>query len=183
MDTKNKIHVNADDLIFDKAGEKENAIINKSRTKKLFSSFKKRAVASVIIGIVLAIFEYIGRRNQHIENTIGTAFTFIIVAVIVFNLLSFGYIVLKHTMDLYTDRIEILYCTVSEKYNQYKLSIENQKHSQNFILLETATHYCVTAFPVKTANEYNHISIGDTVLLLKNSTYGDAYYEIFTEIN
>ena len=41
MDTKNKIHVNADDLIFDKAGEKENAIINKSRTKKLFSGFKK----------------------------------------------------------------------------------------------------------------------------------------------
>lgn len=183
MDTKNKIHVNADELVFDTAGEKETAIISKSRTKKLFAGFKKRAVISVILGIFIAIFEYIGKRNQHIENTIGSTFTFIIVAVTVFNLLSFGYLVLKQKMDLYTDRIEILYCTVAEKYNQYKLSSENQKHSQNYILLETDTHYCVTAFPVKNAGEYNNISIGDTVLLLKNSPFGDSHYEIFTLIN
>lgn len=183
MNTNNKIHVNADDLVFNTIGSRETAIINKSRNKILFKGFKKRAVISVILGIVIAIGEYIGRKNQHIENTIKGTFAFIIAAVVVFNLLSYGYIVLKRKMDLYTDNMKILYCTVSEKYNQYKLSKENQKHAQNYILLETDTHYCTTAFPVKDINEFNRLSIGDTVLLLKNSPFGDAHYEVFTDVN
>lgn len=182
MSSNNKIHINADDLIFDTIGENETAIINKSRNKILLAGFKRRAFISVIAGIVVAIGEYIGRKNQHIENTIGGTFAFIIAAVVVFNLLSYGYIVLKRKMDLYTDKSEILYCTVAEKYNQHKLSAENKKHTQNYVILETDTHYCTTAFPIKDIDEFNKLSIGDTVLLLKTSPFGDVYYEVFTDI-
>lgn len=183
MSSNNKIHINADDLTFDTIGEKETAIINKSRNKVLLAGFKKRAVISVIVGAVAAIGEYIGRKNQHIEYTIGGTFAFIIAAVVVFNLLSYGYIILKRKINLYTEKSEILYCTVAEKYNQHKLSSENKKHSENYIILETDTHYCTTAFPIKDIGKFNRISIGDTVLLLRTSPFGDIYYEVFTDVN
>ena len=182
MNTINKIHISADDLVFAAAGEKETAIIGKSKNTILFKGFKKRVIISVILGIVIAMGDYFGRKNQHTENAFLGAFVFIAVAVIIFNLLSYGYIVLKRKMDAYTDKMEILYCTVSEKYNQHKLSMENKKPSQNYILLETDTCFCTTAFPVKDIKEFNKLSIGDTVLLLKSSPFGDAHYEIFTDI-
>lgn len=183
MSINNKIHVNADDLVFNAVNEKETAIISKARDKILFQGFKKRAIISVILGIIIAIGECIGRKNQHIDNTIPGALGFIAAAVIIFNLLSFGYIVLKRKMNLYTDKMEVLYCTISEKYNQHKLSRENKKHSQNYILLETDNYYCTTAFPVKNIQEFNKLSIGDTVLLLKKAPFGDVHYEIFTDVN
>lgn len=183
MNKKNKINVSADDLIFDTIGKKETEIINKAQNKILHSGFAKRAVISVIAAIVIAIGEYIGKRNQHIEFTMWKTFIFIAVAVIIFNLLSYGYIILKRKMDLYTDKTECLYCTVVEKYNQHKLSKENKKHAQNYILLETATYHCTTAFPIKDIKEFNKLSIGDTVLLIKTSPFGDIHYEIFTNIN
>lgn len=183
MNSNNKIHITADDIIFDTIGERETAIINKARNKILLSGFKKRAIISVIAGIAVAVGEYFGRKNQHIEYTIGKTYALIIAAVIIFNLLSYGYIVLKRKMDIYTDKSEILYCTVSEKYNQHKLSSENKKHAENYVLLETSTHYCTTAFPIKDINEFNRLSIGDTVLLLRTSPFGDIHYEVFTDIN
>lgn len=183
MNTDNKIHVNADDLVFHTADSRETSIVNKFRSKILFDGFKKRAFISVILGVIIAVGEYIGRKNQHIENTIKGAFIFIFAAIVIFNLLSYGYVVLKRKMDLYTDNMEILYCTVSEKYNQHTLSKEASKRAQNYILLETDTHYCTTAFPVKDIKEFNRLSIGDTVLLLKNSPFGDAHYEVFTDID
>ena len=182
MSINNKIHVSADDLVFATAGEREISIISNARNKLLSAGFKKRAVISVILGIVIAVGEFFGRKNQHIENTILGAFGFIAAAIIVFNLLSYGYIVLKRKMDLYTDNPEILYCTVSEKYSQSKFEQENKKLAQNYIILETDSHYCTTAFPVKNREEFDGLSIGGTVLLLRSSPFGDVHYEIFTDV-
>lgn len=183
MNTNNKIYAEADDIVFDTAGEKELSIINKTHKRLLMRGFKKRAIISVIIGIIIAFGEVIGRINQNRADTITGMCIFIIVAVLIFNLLSYGYIVLKRKMDFYTDKVECLYCTVTEKYNQHKLSKENQKHAQNYILLESEKYHCTTAFPIKGIEEFNKITIGDTVLLLKSSPYGDVHYEVLTDIN
>lgn len=182
MSTNNKKHVNADDLVFDPLGESEAKIIEKARNKILFSAFKKRTIASVIVGIIVAVGEFIGRKNLHIEYTLGGTFAFIAAAVVVFNLLSYGYVVLKRRIDLYSDNSEFLYCTVAEKYSQYKLSNENKKKSHNYVILETERFYCNTAFPVNDTDEYDRISVGDRVMLVKNSPFGDVHYELFTEV-
>jgi hypothetical protein len=178
----NKIYINADDMIFNETGDKEISIIGKARNKILMSGFKRRAAASVAVGILLAVGEYVGRLNSSANNFSTGVFVFILVAVLVFNALSFGYIVLKRRMDLYTDKMEVLYCTVAEKYSQHKLSNENKKHSQNYVLLESDKYHCTTAFAIKDSGAFNKISVGDVVLLLKTSPYGDVHYEVFTEI-
>lgn len=182
MNTNNKIYAEADDIVFDTVGEKETAIINKTHNKILMAGFKRRAIISFIAGIIIAVGEVIGRINQNRTNSIAGMCIFIVAAILIFNLLSYGYIVLKRKMDFYTDKIECLYCTVTEKYNQHKLSRKNQKYARNYVLLESEKYHCTTAFPIKGIDEFNKISIGDTVLLLKSSPYGDVHYEVLTDI-
>lgn len=171
------------DIPFEPIGDRESEVITKARNRQLFDDFSSRAVISVIITAIVMIIEYIGKYNADSESAIPGEFTFIIIALIVFNLLSFGYVILKRRMDIYADHLCYVYGTVSEKYDGYTLSSQNKQKSKDYILFDTENAHCVTAISTNNHNEFKKIQPGSKVLVVKSSPFGDVHYELYTDLN
>lgn len=135
-------------------------------------AFSKRAVISVIAAAIIMIMEYIGRINADNKSSIPGAFAFIITAVVIFNLLSYGYVILKKSMDIYKEHLSYIYGTVSEKYSRQK----------NYILFETESNCCTTAVAVQNADDFSSMAVGDSVLIVKSIPYGSEVYEVYLKI-
>ncbi len=170
------------DVPFTPIGDKELSIILSERKRKLINDFSRRAVISVIVTAIVMIMEYIGKYNSDNLKAIPGEFTFIIIALIIFNLLSFGYVVLKQRINTYADHLCCVYGTVSEKYDSRSLSTQNRQRSQDYILFDTENIHCVTAIPANNREEFKKLTPGSRILIVKSSPYGDAHYELYTNL-
>ncbi len=178
MNTDNKLSLPVQDIAFSPVGERELAIIEKHRNAILFQAFKKRAVISAAATVIVMVMEYIGRTNANRASSIPGAFIFIILAAVIFNLLSFGYVIVKRNMDIGRDHLSFVYGYVCEKYDNEIYDGDNHK-SKRFILFETDKLLCTTAIAVATDSEFPAISAGDSILIVKSQPYGNEVYEAY----
>lgn len=182
MDNKNKKQLAIGDLEFSEITAKESEIIKTHRDKILFSGFIKRVYISVVVTAIVMISEYVGRHNSGTEKTIPGAFIAIGLGFVVFNILSFGYMNLKQKMDIYRDHLSFTYGYVDEKYNGNVLEKQNREKSKDYILFDTDKVHCNTAVAISDHMEFLNINLGDKVLIVKSSPYGEDHYEVFTNI-
>lgn len=168
------------DIPFNPLTDREHSIINMERKRNLFNAFSKRAVISVIAAAIIMILEYIGKFNAKNLQAIPGEFTFIIIALIIFNILSYGAIILKRNMALYGEHMSSVYGTVVEKYDNHTLSKQNKQKSKNYIIFDTENIHCSTALPVSDINDFKKITVGEQVLIVKYMKYGNETYELFT---
>lgn len=179
MNTVNKTYIEALDIPFEEIGEKEEKIITDEINRNLIKHFKKRFIYSVLIAIVVCILEIIGRINQNRTDSIPGVIIVFMVFLVIFNLLSYGYVILKRKMDVYSAHSVCVYTKITEKYGQNKLSDENKQKSKNYVILESDHFHCTTAFPIEDYAVFNNMKIGDDVLLVKSSPYGNIQYDLY----
>lgn len=180
MNNDTRHNIALEDIAFSPLGDKEIEIINDEKNRHLFRSFTNRAIISVIAAAIIMISEYIGKFNTKNLQAVPGEFTFIIIALIIFNLLSYGAMILKQKMSLYGEHLSFVYGTVTEKYDNRTLSRQNKQKSKNYILFDTETAHCTTAVPVNNINDFNRLTIGESVLIVKSNQYGNEHFELYT---
>lgn len=168
-----------ENIDFNPISENELSIIGAYKNKNLFSAFTSRAIISVIVIAIIMIAEYIGRHSTNTSKTIPGMIVFLIIVLMVFNLLSFIYMVLKKKIDLYNNHLSCVYGTVSEKYNKHLLSRQNNEKSNDYILFDKDSIHCSTAIKVADYDVFKHLEIGDEVIIVKVELYGDISYELY----
>ncbi len=169
-----------EDITFNPVSDKELRIIESFKNTNLFSSFTSRAIISIIVIAVIMIAECIGRYSIGTSKTIPGMIVFLIIVLIIFNLLSFGYVILKKKIDLYNNHLTCIYGTVSEKYNKHLLSKQNNEKSNNYILFDKDSVHCSTAVKVADLDVFKYLEIGEEILIVKTEHYGNNSYELYT---
>ena len=179
MNIENKTYIEALDIPFEEMGENEAKIITNEINRNLIKGFKKRLIYSALIAVVVCIFEIIGRINQNRNDSIPGVIIAFIIFLVIFNLLSYGYVILKKKMDVYSAHSVCVYTKITEKYEQNKLSKENKQKSKNYVILESDHFHCTTAFPIEDYTTFKNMKIGDDILLVKSSPYGNIQYDLY----
>ncbi len=179
MNLESKQHVAVEDMPFSPITEREAAIIGRHKKKLLMKAFQIRLFYSIAATAIICGMEIIARLIQNMSNTIPGTVAFVLFLFVIFNLLSYGYVIMTRKIDAYAEHSEYFYGNIAEKFEKHKLSKENGKRSENYVILETDTHRCTTAFPVEFPSDFEAMQKGERMLLVKSSPFGDKKYRLY----
>ena len=167
------------DIDFLPVTENELKTIQANRDKKISFNFKKRLILSIIVSICISAFEIYAHVTNPKLGSFTSAIIFIAIALIVFNLLSFGYVILRKKMSLYAEHMSFVKGVVDTKYDHVKLSKENKQVSHDFVLFNFDNFHCKDAVKVKDPDDFKTLKKGDDILVVKSTVYGDDSFEVY----
>lgn len=174
-----KQNISLIDINFLPVTEDELKTIQAYRDKKISFNFKKRFILSIILCVVLGATEFYAHYKNPKLGQFTPTLIFIIIAFVVFNALSYGYVVLKKKMSLYGEHMSFVKGTVDTKYDHVKLSKENKHSSHDFVLFDFDNFHCKDAVKVKDPDDFINMKPGDDILVVKSTFYGEDSFEAF----
>ncbi len=181
-----------EDIEFKALTDEVKTILTNNRINKLIDRFILKLILSGIFAIIVTIFEYIAQLNISNEyrevwsfRLIDPKFVtfesiFILIAFIVFNLVSILYAVTKNKIIEYSDDMTYIYATVSDKINSKALSKKTREMIPNYIFFDYDMYHCTTALPTKDWAIFKDTKVDSKILVIKHCIYGVNHYDFYT---
>lgn len=164
------MNTNIENIHFTNAEEKEKSIILSFTRDLFYFGFQKRLFISIVISIFAVVIEFFGKKSQDQLDIFPESALIIFAALILFNIFSFLYIILKEKLNLYTLETEIIYGKISEK---------SKSKGPLYILFSTDKYECTTALTIKYPSLFDSLKVGDEILVTRSTITGTAKYNVY----
>lgn len=168
-----------DDMDFFQPDDAQTEMIRRHFTESTKKKFNQRLLFSLAAALIVIAAESIARfpsRSDSIPGMLG----FVTAAFLIYNMISYLYMVMKSKMNDSLNRYECVYGTVTEKYDSRHLSRESGENVPSYILFGTEQGHCSTALSVKNLKVFQAVKTGDKILVIKHQPMGNVYYDFIS---
>lgn len=176
-------HLEIADLPFSAPDEEQSGWISDYFSKMSMLSFQKRLRLSVLICCLVFVMQLsahlIAYEGAVLKSHILTLCFLIVLAFVIFNLISFAYARIMLSLNTILDHCECIQGVVTECFDSRTLSKKTREQVPNYLLFQTADALCTTALPVKDEKKFLSTKVDAPILVLKLCPMGRIKYDYF----